>query len=266
MELFTTGPGPYDERDVKEAARAFTGHHLRNGRFVFSEPAHDPGPKTVLGVAGHLDGDDVVDILAGHPATARFLAREARAALPHATIRPQEDVAGIERPGAQNGGDVREVLATLFRSERVLRGLRALRGHPLARRADRRGGEAARLGAAAPVKAAQHAFAMGQALLDPPTVKGYPGGRKWLNPATLLARRTFLLESVAAARLARRASARARARGRRTSRTACEALLGARPTTPRSMRIRQATLAAERTGRGRPRRRDLPSAVPEVLT
>jgi hypothetical protein len=37
---------------------------------------------------------------------------------------------------------------------------------------------------------------MGQALLDPPTVKGYPGGRKWLNAATLLARRAFLLEAL----------------------------------------------------------------------
>ena len=72
MELFTTGPGPYGEKDVKEAARAFTGHHLRNGRFVFSEPAHDPRQQDrPRRRPDRSRGDDVVDILAAPSAPPR---------------------------------------------------------------------------------------------------------------------------------------------------------------------------------------------------
>ena len=74
MELFTLGEGHYTEDDVKEAARAFTGWTDAEGRFRFNRRQHDDGEKTVLGVTGRLDGDDVIDILLTQPACARFLA------------------------------------------------------------------------------------------------------------------------------------------------------------------------------------------------
>jgi uncharacterized protein (DUF1800 family) len=223
MELFTTGPGPYSERDVKEAARAFTGHHLRNGRFNFSEPAHDPTQKTVLGLSGPLRGDDVVDVLAGHPATARFLAQ--KLARQFVSDDPAEEaVGGLERSWRRSGGDLREVLAALFRSDIFY--------SPAARFAVTRSPAALvaatsrLLGAAlAPVAAAKHAFAMGQPLLDPPTVKGWPGGTRWLNAATLLARRTFLLEAVAEARRTQSLPAPL-ANAREGADAACEVLFG----------------------------------------
>ena len=57
MELFTLGRGNYTERDIKEAARAFTGWtaNLR-GDFVFRKFQHDAGNKTVLGRTGDFDG------------------------------------------------------------------------------------------------------------------------------------------------------------------------------------------------------------------
>src|SRR4030095_6600645 len=76
MELFTMGLGNYSERDVKDAARAFTGWHVRNGSFAFSRFQHDFWKKTVLGTRGDLNGDEVVAILVRQPATARFLARK----------------------------------------------------------------------------------------------------------------------------------------------------------------------------------------------
>jgi hypothetical protein len=86
MELHTLGvDGGYTQDDVREVSRAFTGwtfHPPRDGlafgRFVFVPSRHDPGPKTVLGQAlpggGQADGEAVLDLLAAHPATARFLA------------------------------------------------------------------------------------------------------------------------------------------------------------------------------------------------
>lgn len=93
MELFTVQIGNYTERDVQEAARAFTGWGVRylvfekggenvqevardcilRGRpmftFAYSPELHDTGIKTVLGKRGNLTGEDVIDFLAGHPKT-----------------------------------------------------------------------------------------------------------------------------------------------------------------------------------------------------
>src|SRR6202521_3812649 len=72
MELFTLGEGHYGERDIKEAARAFTGWSLERdtGEYTFRRVWHDYGDKTVLGHSGRLDGDDVLDILLARPEAA----------------------------------------------------------------------------------------------------------------------------------------------------------------------------------------------------
>src|SRR5690606_37700022 len=57
LELFTLGIGNYTEKDIKEAARAFTGWMQRGGEFTFVPRRHDPGNKTVLGATGPFDGD-----------------------------------------------------------------------------------------------------------------------------------------------------------------------------------------------------------------
>src|SRR5258706_476207 len=76
MELFTLGEGRYTERDVKEAARAFTGWSLERDTATFVRRAawHDGSPKTVLGQTGRFDGKDILDILLARPETAEFIA------------------------------------------------------------------------------------------------------------------------------------------------------------------------------------------------
>src|SRR5438270_6981003 len=76
MELFSLGVGHYAESDVREAARAFTGWHTDGEGFRFDARAHDDGQKTVLGQTGRWDGGDVVRIILGQPAAARFLVRK----------------------------------------------------------------------------------------------------------------------------------------------------------------------------------------------
>ena len=58
MELFSLGVGNYTEEDIKEAARAFTGWHVKNRKFWFNQRAHDTGSKTIFGMTGNLDGND----------------------------------------------------------------------------------------------------------------------------------------------------------------------------------------------------------------
>lgn len=85
MELFTLGIGHYTEKDVQEAARAFTGWSYvkrRNAspdqipnrtKFIFNPGEHDRESKTVLGKTGNLDGDAVLELLCAHPQTSLYV-------------------------------------------------------------------------------------------------------------------------------------------------------------------------------------------------
>lgn len=79
LELHTLGVnGGYSHTDVTEAARVFTGWRLKDNAFHFSSWAHDYGEKTVLGRkflpgGGAEEGMQLLDMLAGHPNTARFI-------------------------------------------------------------------------------------------------------------------------------------------------------------------------------------------------
>ena len=86
LELFSLGAGNYTEKDVREASRAFTGWtfetkipRLPYGRFPwkfeYRPEDHDDGEKEFLGHRGHLNGEDIIDIIVQQPACARFICR-----------------------------------------------------------------------------------------------------------------------------------------------------------------------------------------------
>lgn len=88
MELHTLGvDGGYTQQDVYEVARCFTGWTIKKnfwrGAFEYRPGAHDPGDKRVLGrlirgrggEAGRQEGEEVLDLLAHHPATPHYVAR-----------------------------------------------------------------------------------------------------------------------------------------------------------------------------------------------
>ncbi len=125
MELHTLGvDGGYTQKDVQEVARAFTGWTIANprqgGGFVFDPRMHDDGEKIVLGHkikagGGERDGEAVLDILASHPSTARFIVTKlARRFI--ADDPPQSLVdRGAER-FRETKGDLREVVRTIVTS------------------------------------------------------------------------------------------------------------------------------------------------------
>ncbi|RMG18969.1 MAG: DUF1800 domain-containing protein [Bacteroidetes bacterium] len=77
LELFTLGRGYYTEQDIQQAARAFTGwSSLPNGEFVFRPRWHDYGTKTFLGRRGNFDGDDILHIILEQERTASFITRK----------------------------------------------------------------------------------------------------------------------------------------------------------------------------------------------
>jgi uncharacterized protein (DUF1800 family) len=128
MELHTLGvKGGYTQADVIAVARCFTGWTVRNPEdpeFVFASFMHDFGEKTVLGHrieagGGEEDGLKVIDILAHHPSTAKFislgLARHFVADHP-----PQALVDRMAQTFTKTDGDLRAVMETMFRSPEFL--------------------------------------------------------------------------------------------------------------------------------------------------
>jgi uncharacterized protein (DUF1800 family) len=126
LELHTLGvDGGYTQRDIVNVARAFTGWTLeqprRGGGFVFRPVMHDAGEKTVLGQRlaagrGMEDGEQVLDIVAKHPSTARFIAT--KLARRFVSDDPPESL--VERAAEtfrRTEGDIREVVRTIVTSQ-----------------------------------------------------------------------------------------------------------------------------------------------------
>ena len=125
MELHTLGvDGGYTQKDVQEVARAFTGWTIANprqgGGFRFEPRRHDDGEKVVLGHrieagGGERDAEQVLDILASHPSTARFIATK----LARRFVADQPPASLIDRAAErfrQTNGDIREVVRTIVTS------------------------------------------------------------------------------------------------------------------------------------------------------
>lgn len=125
LELHTMGvDGGYTEFDVKEVARCFTGWTINpraEDLFAFYPQTHDDGPKDVLGVRipagqGIEDGEQVLDILASHPATARYVST--KLARRFVSDDPQESlVDNLAATFTATDGDIKAVLNALFASE-----------------------------------------------------------------------------------------------------------------------------------------------------
>ena len=124
LELHTLGvDGGYTQGDVVEVARALTGWTMnprQGAEFVFRPEIHDADPKIVLGhrLAGGRgieDGEEVLDLLARHPSTARFVARK----LAVRFISDDPPAALVERAAAtfrRTDGDIRETVRTIVTS------------------------------------------------------------------------------------------------------------------------------------------------------
>jgi hypothetical protein len=193
LELFSMGEGQgYTERDIKEAARALTGSTFdrATGRFRFAARQHDDSPKTIFGQTGNFDGDQLVDLILKQPATARFIARKLFVYFAH----EQPDAATIERLAEafrRSNYEVAPLLKAIFRAEEFY--------GPKAYAAQIKGPAQLVFGTvrtlpvrtAEPAALAQAMRAMGQDLFEPANVKGWDGGRTWVNSNTLFTRQNL---------------------------------------------------------------------------
>ncbi len=194
FELFLLGEGNYTEEDVKQAARAFTGYRADpSGEFRLARAQHDDGVKTVLGTTGRLDGDQVIDVAYGLDAAGSFLPGEwARFYLCDGGIPgPWREALG--RRWRAREYDLGWLVRTLFSSRLFY--APEFRGQFIKSPVQFYLGLVQDLGLRVmpvPRLIASPLRRMGQALFDPPNVRGWVGGRQWINSASLQARRALV--------------------------------------------------------------------------
>ncbi|MEQ1902849.1 MAG: DUF1800 domain-containing protein [Pirellulaceae bacterium] len=188
LELFCLGVGHYTEKDIKELARAFTGWELRGETFQFNRFQHDPGEKKLLGKTGIESGEQAIEVIIQSPQTARFIARK----LVRYFVSDGDDIGDdLIEPLAQsfreNGFQLRAGLRKLFTSRLFYSELSI--GRKIRSPVDMAVGLLRTLQATTnTISLAESTRELGQSLFFPPNVKGWDGGRQWINSATLIGR------------------------------------------------------------------------------
>ncbi|MBN9119873.1 MAG: DUF1800 domain-containing protein [Planctomycetes bacterium] len=193
MELFSLGVGNYTEKDIQEAARAFTGwhHDVEVTKFEFNRDLHDPGEKTVFGKTGKWTGEDVVRLCCEKDACARFLVSKLYAFLVSETPPPKGLLEPLADRLRKSGYDIADAVTAILGS-RLFFSDHAYRKRVKWPIEYALGAINAAVPGRVPLADVVDPVAkMGQALFAPPNVKGWRTGTDWLNSATLLARNNF---------------------------------------------------------------------------
>ena len=188
LELFTMGVGHYTEKDVREAARAFTGWTNDVLAFKFDADQHDFGSKTFLGRTGPFNGEDIIDIILQQPVTAEFVGGKVYKHFVREELSGPVR-AGLGRTLRDTGYQLKPLLKQIFLSKDFY--------SPASHATQIKG----------PVHLVVSTYkklgltevptipdfgrmtaSLGQSLFDPPNVAGWAGGRTWITPSTLLQR------------------------------------------------------------------------------
>jgi uncharacterized protein (DUF1800 family) len=187
MELFTLGTGQYSERDIKEAARAFTGwNHDMTGNFKMRKSQHDQGEKVFFGHSGNYGGEAIIAIILEQQQCARFICEKIYRYFVNDTLHPTHvdamtavffndyNIENLMRFVLESDWfyDPKNIGVKIKSPIELLVGIQhtiPLQFHQTKELIYLQG-------------------LMGQVLLYPPNVAGWPGGKSWIDANTMMLR------------------------------------------------------------------------------
>lgn len=187
METFTLGPGAFSETDVREAARACTGWFVLRDRLRYISREHDDGVKQILGQKGNFAAADVVGLVLEQPATSRWLVRKLYRWLISETDEPGAALLAPLAESFAQDYDVSRLVATMLRSN-LFFSTQAYRQRIKCPVEYGVGIVNAGEAMVSTTQLARDLAGLGQSLYRPPTVKGWRGGRHWIDAATMVRR------------------------------------------------------------------------------
>ncbi|UCD50410.1 MAG: DUF1800 domain-containing protein [Phycisphaerales bacterium] len=187
METFTLGPGHFSDDDVREAARAFAGWFVLRDRLRYLPREHDAGTKHILGQAGEFTGEDVIRIVLEQPATPRTLVRKLYRWFICETDEPGEDLTAPLAESLAADYSISAVVETILRSNLFFSSY-AYRQRVKSPVEFAVGVIHALEGMVSTTQLGRDVAGLGQDLGHPPTVKGWPDGRYWIDSIMLTRR------------------------------------------------------------------------------
>ena len=206
LELFSmgiddNGEGSYTEDDVKTAARAFTGWASRPTpppfflgpfpmEFSFDKSDHDNTEKTFLGEKGNFNGNDIVNMVATHPSTAKFICKRLYLYFVSET-EDWDEINKLSDVFLKNNGEIKKVLEAMFKSEHFksddIRFKKVKSPSDLvfgvSRLVDKY-----KIPDLDSAELAINTLLMGQFLMNPPSVEGWHEGEEWIDSGSLIER------------------------------------------------------------------------------
>jgi uncharacterized protein (DUF1800 family) len=191
MELFTLGIGNYTEHDVKQLARAFTGWRVEGEASAFDPKLFDDGEKEILGKRGNFDSESAIDLLLAQPAAPKYLARN----LLKEFVHPEptlEQVKHYAQRLIDHKWEIKPVLSEMLAS-RMFFSHWAYRSRIKCPVELVVGAAWAVGGKVSADFLREQSTRLGQTLLAPPNVKGWPGEETWINSNTMMLRFNFAL-------------------------------------------------------------------------
>ncbi|AZB08184.1 DUF1800 domain-containing protein [Chryseobacterium sp. G0162] len=188
MELFTMGRGNYTEKDVREGARAFTGwSYDKEGNFKERKNQHDEGTKNFLGKTGNFDGTDALNIILEQKATATFITAKIYKFFVNENV-DQNIVNTLSISFYNSGYDIKKLMTDIFSSSwfydqknignRIKSPIELMAGMM----------RMLPMHIQNPENLIIYQKLLGQMLLYPPNVAGWPNGRSWIDSSTLMLR------------------------------------------------------------------------------
>jgi len=192
MELFALGEGQYSEQDIRELARCFTGWEIKRNKFRFNRYQHDTGQKSVLGETGKFGGEEAVAIVAKQTSAPVFIAsRLVRFFVMDEPEASEDLIAPLAKELRDNDFAVAPVVRRIL-SSNLFYSRHAL-GRKVRSPVELAIGFLRTLeGSTNSYELAESLQRLGQGLLYPPSVKGWDGGRTWINSSTLLGRSNLI--------------------------------------------------------------------------
>ena len=188
MELFTLGRGNYSEKDVQEAARAFTGwSFLPDGTFFERPKLHDFGSKTFLGKTGNFNGNEVLKIILAQKTTAKFITTKIYRFFVNEKLNT-EIIEDLSDQFYASNYNIKELLQNIFSSDWFFReeNIGTKIKSPIELMAGMR--RILPMEIQNPENLISYQKLLGQMLLYPPNVAGWPSGKSWIDSSTLMLR------------------------------------------------------------------------------
>ena len=193
LELFTLGEGHYTEKDIKENARAFSGWRVNRKKAIFRkvDKLHDNEIKTFLNQSGNFDGEDIINIILQQRQTSKFIITKLYKEFISENINT-DTINTIALAFQNSNYDISLAMRLLLNSDDFWNNRQNLIKSPIELIVSLSKILNLHLNNKDYTFITKISKKLGQELFNPPNVKGWIGGKTWIDTNSVVNREAFI--------------------------------------------------------------------------